>query len=197
MDTTQFKLEPSERTKYSELTYLGYEPTNVVFDIHHPNFTLCQDDKQAHELMDAILRLEKDLGKLIKERGLEHDPKKIIRYFFPRLEHILIGIDIRAKWPWEKKVEKYLEWFDEKYKEAANYCNTIYQTVEEYHPTEDWLVSEKYRRNIQIFDLDFPEKLNWGEGFFNQAIENIKNSDISAALRIMEKKIQSYWPDEK
>lgn len=194
MDTTQFTLTPpkTEEDKYWRLEYIGYEPNSIHFDVFYSNFTLCQDEENANELMDAILKLEKDMGVLLKERGLKHNPKKIIRFYFTHLENILIGIDVRAKWSWEKKVEAYVEWFDARYNEAYEYCNVIHQTVEEFNPEANWKVQEKYRRYIETFDLDFPMKLNWGEDFFSEAVEILREIDINAAINVMQQKMKSY-----
>lgn len=183
----------TKEDKYHKLTYLGYEPESVVFDIHHPDWTYVENEEEGLKLIDAIVKLEEDMSKLMKEREIKHDPKKIIRFYFIRLENILIGIDVRAKWSWEKKVEAYVEWFDGRYNDADEFCNTVYETVKEFNPVEsnNWRTYEKYDRLRKMFSLDYPDlKEFFGKDPFDKLIETL--DDINLKISLYQKKMKSY-----
>lgn len=185
--------ELTKEEKYYKLTYLGYEPESVAFDIHHPNWTYVQNEEEGLKLIDAIVKLDGDMSKLMKERGLKHDSKKIIRFYFTQLEHVLIGIDIRAKWSWEEKVEAYVEWFDGRYTDADEFCKTVYETVKEFNPVEsdNWRTYEKYDRLRKMFSLDYPDlKEYFGKDPFQELIESL--DDINLIFKLQKEKMKSY-----
>lgn len=183
----------NKKGEYYNLKYLGYQPHSVRYEIRFWNNTYCTSREETEKLIEAILKLEQGIELRLKERNLDYNPKKIISMLVRMLQPVLIGIDVRAKWSFNEKVDLFIDWFHYKYKEADDFCKTIYETVVEYNTveSENWRIYEDYDDKRDIFQLPYGDlKEHFGLSTFNMLLESITDFDIK--YKLLTDKMGSY-----
>lgn len=147
--------EIKKRGKYIECSYLRYTPSNSAITLYNPNNIWHSNRSECEKFMKLLIDIEPIIDKILKEKGLSHDAKKIILFRIKTLDAISIGLDIRSSMSIEEIADMLVFWFNKKFVELKAKGEKILSGIKA-NPVgyySNWREFDTYNTDNQIYEL--------------------------------------------
>jgi hypothetical protein len=155
-----FKVTKSGRYFRTEL--IRFEPANFTIKYAWSTSQLHENRKETELYMKFVLKMEEQVKKELKTRGLDFEPLKVVVHALKNVESWSgsFAFDIRHNIGIEKQADLITNWYANAWIKAADENDVIFQKISANgkggyeHSKKSYTEDELYKRNKALYELD-------------------------------------------